>query len=90
MPQSSVLGPLLNLVFDTILRTQDLGSHIVYYADNTLIIVVDEDLDIVFEVAHLLERVFIRSLGLELSPAKTEAVYFVWRVRDVPTLYRGL
>lgn len=91
VPQGSVLGPLLcNIAFDRVLRTRrDAGSYIICYADDTLLLVEDIDVDMVIEAAHdLLGRVLdnIRQTGLRISPAKTEAVLFGCRSRRKPVL----
>ncbi|KMQ92618.1 reverse transcriptase [Lasius niger] len=86
VPQGSVLGPLLwNIAYDSTLRvTKEPGSHIVCYADDTLIIATAEDIGtaavrVGIQVARVLSQV--RRLGLRVSVQKTEAVVFHGRTK---------
>ncbi|XP_071577582.1 uncharacterized protein [Temnothorax nylanderi] len=79
--QGSVLGPLLwNLAFDLVLRTLIFdGCHIICYADDTLLIIVEDDLDAACALLwECLTRILINisALGLKISWAKSEAMLF--------------
>lgn len=91
VPQGSVLGPLLwNITFDKVLRTQkDPGSWVVCYADDTLILVENRNIDTVMEIAQdLLSRVLnnIKVLGFSVAQEKTEAILFGYHNRERPVL----
>ncbi|KMQ84870.1 reverse transcriptase, partial [Lasius niger] len=95
VPQGSVLGPFLwNIAFDSILNIEidddDVNneSHIICYADDTMIVVTGSDLLHTRVRACLLaNRVIdaIQRLGLAVATEKTEAILFcAERASDIP------
>ncbi|KMQ89978.1 reverse transcriptase [Lasius niger] len=82
VPQGSVLGPVLwNVAFDEVLSLaeEDGGSHVVCYADDTLIIVTGKDLRTTQLRASILVAraiIAIKRLGLSVAKEKTEAIMF--------------
>lgn len=97
VPQGSVLGLLLwCITYDAILRTALQGENeIICFADDTLIILVGDDTDEITEYFESEKNYFknvvkaIRSIGLEISPSKTEAVFFGERNKNLPTIRMG-
>ncbi|KMQ90166.1 reverse transcriptase [Lasius niger] len=96
VPQGSVLGPLLwNVTYDDVLRSPtEEGSHVVCYADDTLIIATGENFQqagdrINAQVARVLRA--IRGLGLIVSERKTEVIAFHGRRKpeDIPEVKVG-
>lgn len=85
VPQGSVLGPILwNIAFDGVLglADNDEHSHILCYADDTLIIVTGRDAEHTFLRAGVFTtRVvnYIQTLGLRVAENKTEAILFTPR-----------
>ena len=90
VPQGSVLGPLLwNIGYDWILRGELLpGMDIICYADDTLITARGKsfrDAARLAEVGSSLLVSRITLLGLDVSLAKTEALYFPRPRERVPS-----
>ncbi|XP_017881850.1 uncharacterized protein LOC108625978, partial [Ceratina calcarata] len=81
VPQGSVLGPLLwNLAYDAVLRA-DLphGVYVICYADDIFILAVEEDFGRTIRLAEVAVATVvarIHALGLSVSEAKTEAMFF--------------
>lgn len=81
IPQGSVLGPLLwNLGYDPVLRaaTPD-GTEVIAYADDTLILTTGRSWTRTVRhmeaaIAAVIQE--IKHLGLQISPKKTEALWF--------------
>ncbi|XP_011707944.1 PREDICTED: uncharacterized protein LOC105462792 [Wasmannia auropunctata] len=81
VPQGSAYGPeSWNLAYDEVLDTDiPSGCHIICYADDTLVVALGDNLDVAtarVEMAVALVMRRIESLGLKVSPAKTEAGAF--------------
>ncbi|KMQ94776.1 reverse transcriptase [Lasius niger] len=82
VPQGSVLGPVLwNIAFDEVLdlAEEDEKSHVICYADDTLIIVTGKDLRLTQLRASILVAraiIVIKRLGLNVAKEKTEAILF--------------
>lgn len=79
VPQGSVIGPLLwNLVYDDLLRSRTRRDvHLIGYADDVGIVIIEEDLDKMSIIAEAtvddMSR-WYRNEGLELAHQKTEAI----------------
>jgi len=90
VPQGSVLGPhLWNLGYNAVLEEVLLppGCDVVCYADDTLILAAGRDWGEARSRANEATAGVvrhIRSLGLEVAPQKTEAIYFHNGLRGVP------
>lgn len=83
VPQGSVIGPYLwNVTYDKVLRVDKLvGTEVVCYADDTLVIAVADSLEEAkTKACIMLERVLqrIETMGLKVALNKTEAAAF-WR-----------
>ncbi|XP_017796806.1 PREDICTED: RNA-directed DNA polymerase from mobile element jockey-like [Habropoda laboriosa] len=80
VPQGSVLGPTLwNVGFNEILKGEDEKGRVIYYAEDTLMLLEGKDLrELLGEVERRLDKIVndIGELGLEIAPEKTELVVF--------------
>ncbi|CAK9799120.1 Retrovirus-related Pol polyprotein from type-1 retrotransposable element R1 (Fragment) [Anthophora plagiata] len=81
VPQGSVLGPILwDLAYDGVLRVAlPPGVSITCYADDTLVLATGREESRVVRLAELGVACVvagIRGLGLQISPRKTEALWF--------------
>jgi len=90
VPQGSVLGPhLWNLGYNAVLEEVLLppGCEVVCYADDTLILAAGRDWGEARSRANEATAGVvrhIRSLGLDVAPQKTEAIYFHNGLRGAP------
>lgn len=93
VPQGSVLGPTLwNLVYDGLLNTKLLaGAHLIGYADDVAVVVVERELDRVTEIAQdtlsRLNRWFVKQ-KLEVAHEKTKMVLLTGRRIKTPVRVR--
>lgn len=82
VPQGSVLGPLLwNLAYNEVLRTAlPVGCSLFCYADDTMIVAAGDTPEEACSLAEEAVKTVIEkvhSIGLNIAPAKTEAIAFV-------------
>ncbi len=81
---------LWNIAFDDILKEEvPPGVNVICYADNTLVVTVEDDIPTLErKINTALEAMtrWIKSAGLNLATAKTEAVLFTRRRRFSPPL----
>jgi len=89
VPQGSVLGPLLwNLAYDRVLRTAlPTGCRLLCYADDTLVLARGGDWMEARDAANTALRAVVRSInsmGLEVAPHKTEAMFFYNKAAGKP------
>lgn len=96
VPQGSVLGPLLwNIAYDEVLETRlDPGCFLIGYADDTLIIVTADSVDIAEIKANIQTAAIIRKIhkiGLSVATHKTEIAIFHGRRKPYryPTIRVG-
>lgn len=91
VPQGSLLGLLLwDLVYDAILRLEvPRGSSLIGYADDTLLIISGTtwtQATSAADIAIARIKLGIEALGLQIEPAKTEAVFIYNKPRRHPPL----
>lgn len=89
VPQGSVLGPILwDIGYDKVLRTAlFVDSKVVCYADDTLLLIGGDNWTRTVRIADIIiARILaeIKKLGLEVSPQKTEMIWFRGKSQGKP------